>query len=410
MENSKLQDKNILLGITGSIAAYKAAEIIRLLSERKAKVYPIMSRAATNFVHPTTFQSLASQEVVLDSFSKNKGLNHISLSSLADLFLIAPATANVIGKIACGIADDILTTTILACQAPILIAPAMNHRMWVNPILQQNVKKLKSLGFKFVGPMKGRLASGEIGEGRMSEPSQIVKYAEKIFSIKEDFQGKTFLITAGPTRERLDKIRFLSNYSTGKMGYALAEEGKLRGARIILVSGPTFLNVPSGVEFYRVESAEQMEACVTENFSQVDGVIMAAAVADFSPLKMRKDKIKKGAREKISLELKRTPDILAELGEIKQDKILVGFCAETKDLEKEAKKKLRQKNLDLIVANNISLPGAGFAVDTNIVSLIDKKGEAKSFPKLTKREVAEKIWDKIKEIENQPRIRTDEHK
>ncbi|MCD6318785.1 bifunctional phosphopantothenoylcysteine decarboxylase/phosphopantothenate--cysteine ligase CoaBC [Candidatus Aerophobetes bacterium] len=402
MENSNLQDKNILLGITGSIAAYKSAEVIRLLRKRKAKVYPIMTRAATNFVHPVTFQSLASQEVVLDSFSKNKEIKHISLSSLADLFLIAPATANVIGKIACGIADDILTTTVLACQSPVLIAPAMNHRMWINPILQQNVKKLKSLGFKFVGPMKGKLASGEVGEGRMSEPSQIVDYVEKIFSFEKDFRGKTFLITAGPTRERLDRVRFLSNYSTGKMGYALAEEGKLRGAKIILISGPTFLNVPSGVEFYRVESAEQMKSCVIEKFPEVDGVIMAAAVADFTPLKKERGKIKKDKGEKIFLELKRTPDILAKLGRIKQDKILVGFCAETKDLEKEAKKKLKLKNLDLIVANNISSPGAGFAVDTNVVSLIDKKGEVKSFPKLTKREVAEKIWDKIKEMENQP--------
>lgn len=396
MEDSNLQNKNIILGITGSIAAYKAAEIIRLLRERKAKVYPIMSRAATNFVNPTTFQSLASQEAVLDSFSKNKGLNHIFLSSLADLFLIAPATANVIGKIACGIADDVLTTTVLATQAPVMIAPAMNHRMWKNPILQQNIKKLKSLGFKFVGPNKGKLASGELGEGRMSEPSQIVEYVEKTFSLGKDFQGKTFLITAGPTRERLDRVRFLSNYSTGKMGYALARQGIFRGARIILISGPTFLEVPSGVEFYRVESAKQMKSCVMEKFPQVDGVIMTAAVADFYPLKEDKGKIKKDKGEKIFLELNRTPDILAELGKIKQNKVLVGFCAETKDLEKEAKKKLRLKNLDLIVANNISLPGAGFAVDTNIVSLIDKKGDVESFPRLAKREVAEKIWDKIK--------------
>ncbi|MCK4496139.1 MAG: bifunctional phosphopantothenoylcysteine decarboxylase/phosphopantothenate--cysteine ligase CoaBC, partial [Candidatus Aminicenantes bacterium] len=273
---SALKNKNVLLGITGSIAAYKAAEIVRLLRKREARIYPIMTQAATHFVHPLTFQTLASRKVTVKLFEESdEKIRHISLAQLADVVLIAPASANIIGKLSHGIADDILTTTALATKAPILIAPAMNNAMYENPLLQENIKKLKAIGVSFIGPEKGKLASGEIGMGRMSAPSQIVEYLERIIQSRDDFKEKTFLVTAGPTREPLDKVRFISSYSSGKMGYALAEEGAWRGANIILVSGPSSLNPPREVEFYSVESALEMHKKVMEKLAQVDGVIMA---------------------------------------------------------------------------------------------------------------------------------------
>jgi len=394
--SSVLKNKNILLGVTGSIAAYKAAEIIRLLREKEAVVYPIMTEAATYFVHPLTFQTLASQEVTLELFKEgNKEMRHISLAELADVLLIAPATANIIGKIANGIADDILTTLALATKAPLVIAPAMNHQMYKNPLLQQNIDRLKALGVKFIGPEEGKLASGKVGIGRMSEPSRIVDYVEEVIQRRNDLSGKTFLVTAGPTRERLDRVRFISNYSSGKMGYALSEVGIARGARVILVSGPTSLTPPPGVEFYSVESAEEMRKKVMDEFPYVDGVIMAAAVSDYRPKLREERKIKRGSQEALTLKLVQNPDILRELGEKKGNKILVGFCAETDDLEEEARRKLKLKNLDLIVANDITLPGAGFGVDTNIVVLIDRNGNIEHLSRRSKREVAEKIWDRI---------------
>ena len=397
---SSLKNKNILLGITGSIAAYKAGQILRLLGKKEAKVYPIMTEAATHFVHPLTFKALASEEVTYKLFKEERGAEHISLARLADLLLIAPTTANIIGKIAHGIADDILTTTVLAVDCPVVIAPAMNHYMYKNPLVQENIKRLRKFGFKFIGPEEGKLASGEMGPGRISEPFKIVEYVEKVIKSKNDFKGKTFLITAGPTRERLDRVRFISNYSSGKMGYALAEEGIARGAKIILVSGPSSLDPPSNVEFYSIESAEEMRREVKCRFAEMDGVLMAAAVSDYRPLYTEEGKIKKISQEKINLKLIRNHDILKEIGNKKGDKILVGFCAEVENLEDEARIKLKEKNLDLIVANNITLEGAGFGVDTNIVTLIDKKGNIEYLSKMSKREVAEKIWDKIKELMN----------
>ncbi len=395
--DSLLQGKNVLLGISGSIAAYKAAEIVRLLRKRGAAVYPIMTKAATYFVHPITFQTLASQKVTLTLFYKNnKEMRHLSLPRLADLLLIAPASANVIGKIASGIADEILTTIVLATEAPVVIAPAMDQGMYNSPILQRNISTLKAFGYRFIGPEKGELASGEVGRGRMTEPSKIVEYLEKLIGSRDDFRGKTFLVTAGPTRERLDTVRFFSNYSSGKMGYALAEEGRWRGAKIILVSGPVALTPPGGVEFYQVESAQEMYDAVRKKFAEVDGVLMAAAVSDYRPARHWQNKIKKESQEKLVVELVQNPDILKELGEKKSDKILVGFCAETKDLEKEARKKLITKGLNLVVANNVTLEGAGFEVDTNIVTLIDKEGKKEALPRRSKREVAQKVWDKIK--------------
>jgi len=399
--NSVLKNKNILVGITGSIAAYKAAEIIRLLRKKEAIVYPVMTKSATRFVHPLTFQTLSSRRVTRKMFKEEeKEMPHLSLAKLADILLIAPATANIIGKIANGIADDILTTIVLATRAPVVIAPAMNYKMFNNPIFQNNLKKLKAFGFKFIGPEEGTLASGEVGIGRMTDPPRIVEYLEKIINSCNDFQNKTFLVTAGPTREALDKVRFFSNYSTGKMGYALAEEGIFRGAKIILVSGPTFLNPPAEAEFYLVESAEEMKKKVMDKFCEVDGVLMAAAVADYRPEVKREGKIKKNSQRELILKLVQNPDILKKLGEKKKDKILIGFCAETKDLEKEAKKKLKEKNLDLIAVNDITLEGAGFGTDTNIVTLIDKNGKIEHLSKRSKREIAAKIWDKIGDLKS----------
>jgi len=358
-----------------------------------------MTRAATHFISPLTLQTLTSQRVTLQLFRKEeKRAEHISLAELADLFLVAPATANIIGKIAHGIADDILTTTVLATRAPVLIAPAMNNMMYENPILQQNIENLKAVGFHFIGPERGALADGKIEIGRMTEPQQIVEYSERIIKWRNDFLQKTFLITAGPTREPLDRVRFISNYSSGKMGYALAEEGVSRGARIILISGPTSLNSPRGVEFHLVESAREMREKVREKFDEADGIIMSAAVSNYSPAKKENGKIKKTSRERFTLQLVQNPDILKELGQIKGNKILVGFCAEIKNLEKEARQKLREKNLDLIVANDISKEGAGFGTDTNIVTLINNKDEMEHLSKRSKREVARVVWDKIKEL------------
>jgi len=395
---SVLKGKNILLGITGSIAAYKAAQIVRLLRKRGAEVYPIMTRAATHFVHPITFQTLSCRKVILELFEQEDKIRHISLAELADVLLIAPATADIIGKLASGIADSMLTTVALATKAPVVIAPAMNHQMYKNPILQQNISKLKNLGVRFIGPEKGELASGEVGIGRMSNPSYVVDYLERLIQSRDDFKGKSFLVTAGPTRERIDRVRFISNYSSGKMGYALAEEGISRGAKIILISGPTSLIPPSEARFYSVESAEEMRRKVIDEFKKVNGVLMAAAVSDYRPETQIENKIKKSLGERLSLQLVQNLDILRELGKIKGDKLLVGFCAETENLEEEAKKKLREKNLDLVVANDITLEGAGFGVDTNIVTLIDRQGKLIRFSRRSKREVAKIVWDKLKEL------------
>ncbi len=388
-----------MLGVTGSIAAYKAAEIVRLLRKQGAGVYPLMTQAATHFVHPLTLTSLAAQEVALDLFETKRGrMRHLSLAELADLVLIAPATANVMGKVAHGIADDLLTTAVMATRAPVVLAPAMDGGMYENPVVQANVRKLKSRGMHIIGPEEGELASGEVGKGRMVEPQKIVGYVERILQSREDFGGKLFMVTAGPTREALDKMRFISSYSSGKMGYALAEEGIARGARIILVSGPSPLLPPPQAELHSVETALEMKKTVMERFSEVDGVLMAAAVSDFRPKRVHNDKIKKNAYTSLKLDLVQNPDILEELGRIKKDKLLVGFCAETSRLKEKAEEKLKEKNLDLIVANDITLEGAGFGVDTNIVLLMDRDGELISLDRRSKREVAGKVWDKVKEL------------
>lgn len=396
---SELKGKNVVLGITGSIAAYKAAEIIRLIKDEGARIYPIMTKSATRFVHPVTFQTMAGEKVVSSLFKNEKNsLSHISLSALADILLIAPATANIIGKIAQGIADDILTTTVMAVRAPVVMAPAMNECMYQNPLVQQNISKLKSLSYRFIGPEEGRLASGSKGKGRMSEPEIIVDFLKKILSSKEDFQGKSFIVTAGPTREPWDKVRFISNYSSGKMGFAIAQEARDRGAKIILITGPTCIEPPWGVRLHRVETAKELREKVNKYFNEVNGLIMVSAVADFRPLEVEMGKINKKDKESVTLKMVKNPDILEEIGKIKGEKILVGFCAETENLLDKAKKKLQRKNLDLIVANDITEMGAGFGVDTNKVVLLDSKDEIKSLPLMSKREVAGEIWNRIKDL------------
>jgi len=358
-----------------------------------------MTKTATHFLSPLTLQNLASQRVTLKLFSRDiRKAEHLSLAELADACLIAPATANIIGKIANGIADDILTTIVLATKAPVLLAPAMNNMMYENPILQRNIGSLKAIGFKFIGPARGDLADGKIGLGRMTEPQEIVECLERVMQSRDDFLGKAFVVTAGPTREPLDRVRFFSNYSSGKMGYALAEEGASRGARIVLISGPTSLDPPSGVEFHWVESAREMQKIIREKMGEADGIVMSAAVSDYAPAKKENGKIKKTTQKKFILELVQNPDILKELGQRKENKILVGFCAETKDLEKEALRKLKEKSLDLIVANNITEEGAGFEGDTNIVTLINSKGRVEHLSRRSKREVARAVWNKIKEL------------
>ena len=396
----ELENKNIILGITGSIAAYKAAEIARLLKKEKARVYPVMTKSATYFIHPLTLQAICQEKVITDLFEdRERPLKHISLSLVADALLVAPATANFIGKVASGVADDALTTFVMATatRAPIVIAPAMNKLMYENPLVQKNIEKLKSLGYTFIGPEEGELACGK-GKGRMSEPSFIVDFLKKLLSKMQDLKGKSLMVTAGPTREPFDMVRFFSNYSSGKMGFAIAEEARRRGAEVTLISGPTFLEPPPGVRFYSVETCLDMREKVMEQFEKVDAVIMAAAVSDFRPANFFRKKIKKEENERLNVELVKNPDILQELGKIKGEKILVGFCAESDKLLERAKEKLRRKNLDLIVANNIREEGAGFEVDTNKVFLVDSEGNVTPLPLMSKKEVAAEILNYLKKI------------
>jgi phosphopantothenoylcysteine decarboxylase/phosphopantothenate--cysteine ligase len=391
-----LKDKKIILGITGGIAAYKACEITRRLKKLGAQVIVVMTQNAKKFITPLTLETLSGNEVVTETFPERRfvGVRHVDLAGWADLILIAPATANIIGKIRSGIADDILTTIVISSKAPILIAPAMNVNMYENPIFQENLSYLGKLGYRFVGPEVGELASGIVGKGRLAEPEIIVDEAVKILTQKRDLEGKSILVTAGRTEEPLDPIRYLSNRSSGKMGYAIAQEAYERGAKVTLISGPSNLTPPPGLNFIPVQTAKGMLSAVKSAFKKVDALIMSAAVSDFSPNVISKDKIKKGGEE-ILLKLKPTVDILKEMGKYKKQKILVGFSLETEDEIRNAKRKIVEKNLDLIVVNNPNVPGAGFEVDTNQVTLIDKQGKIEKLPLLSKREVAGKILDKV---------------
>jgi len=391
-----LEGKEIILGVAGSIAAYKAVEILRELIKRGARVTCVMTASARRFVAPLTFQTLSCQNVITDMFTLDyeAKIGHISTAERADLLLVAPATANIIGKFAHGIADDFLTNLFLATTAPVLIAPAMNTNMYEHPNVQANIKKLKGLGVRFVDPAYGELACGVEGKGRLAEVSDIVKAVEEILGMRHDLEGQTVLVTAGPTQEPLDPVRFITNRSSGKMGYALAVAARDRGARVVLVSGPTSLEPPPGVEYIPVVTTEEMRRAVLDRFEGTDIVIKAAAVADYRPTRSAPSKIKK-EEGILKIELERNPDILAELGGRKGGKVLVGFAAETEDLLKNAEEKLRKKNLDLIVANDVSKEGAGFSVDTNLVKILDRKGNVEEFPLLSKREVAEIVLDRV---------------
>lgn len=360
MNKEDRMKKNIVLGVTGSIAAYKAAEIASLLIKKGYKVEVVMTRSATQFITPLTLQSITQSPVHTEMFAAPRQLEieHISLAQKADLLLVAPATANIIGKVAGGIADDLLSTTIMATRAPVIFAPAMNVGMYENPVFQHWMNFLRGYGFLFIEPDEGRLACGARGKGRLPPPERIVSYVEDVLNRQDELSGIHVLVTAGPTREPLDAVRFLSNYSSGKMGYALAEEAKERGARVTLISGPTKLEPPQGVNLISVQTAEEMFNAVKENFAAADVVIKAAAVADFRPRWVTSGKIKKESAD-LLLELERTPDILAYLGQNKSNQILVGFAAETEDLLVNAREKLARKNLDMIVANDLTEEGAG---------------------------------------------------
>ncbi len=395
MDGFMLKNKKIVLGVTGGIAAYKAAELTRLFIRQGAQIRVILTENATAFITPLTLQTLSQGPVYVNAYAPTDqyDMAHISLAQWADAFVIAPATANIIGKIASGIADDLLSTTIMAQDRPTLICPAMNDKMLANPILQDNIGKLKKFGYRVMESATGELACKTAGSGRLPEPQDIVEEIEYLLAPK-DFQNLNILITAGPTQEPFDPVRFISNGSSGKMGYALARAAARRAASVTLVSGPTALTSPGGVHFVQVRTAEEMRAAVLENASGQSVIIKAAAVSDYRPKYVKTDKIKKEKTE-YCLDLEPNPDILAELGSIKKRCILVGFAMETRNLLDNATKKLREKNLDMIVANNLNEEGAGFQSETNIITLIDKSGNIITLPKMTKLEAADQILDHI---------------
>jgi len=391
-----LQGRNIILGVTGGIAAYKAVELLRLLTKAGASVHVIMTRAATEFVTPLTFQTLSGNPVHTEIFNliTENEIGHISLADRADLFIIAPATANFIGKLANGIADDLLTTTVMATKAPVLIAPAMNVNMYENQLYRENEEKLRRHGYLFADPVSGYLACGWEGKGKMLEPALIFEEALPVLSTK-DLAGLKILVTAGPTREEIDPVRYISNHSSGRMGYAIARAARIRGAEVTLVSGPVSLSPPQGVTMIDVVSAEEMLREVLVIAGKADVIIKAAAVADYRPATREGQKIKKKSGGE-SMLLVRNSDILAELGKAKRPgQTLVGFAAETENLLENASAKLEEKNLDLIVANDVSADGAGFNVETNIVRFIYRDGRSEELPILPKETVAGEILDRV---------------
>jgi len=392
------KEQNILLCVTGGIAVYKAAALTSKLVQAGFNVKVILSESAEKFVTSLTFQALSRNDVFTDTFDEKNPqvIAHIDLADWADLILVAPATANTIGKLACGIADNMITTTLLAATVPVWIAPAMNVHMYDHPAVKKNLAVLAEFGCQFIEPSEGYLACGYVGKGRLEEPEKIVMLIQNYFNHLENknLKGKTVIITAGPTREKIDPVRFISNHSSGKMGYALAEESVKQGARVILVSGPVSLSAPQGVELVKVESAEDMYQAVLKYFETADVVIKTAAVADYRPKVTFEHKVKKQAGDR-NIKLERTNDILFELGQRKTNQLLVGFAAETDHLEEYAKKKLLNKNADMIVANNVKTEGAGFGTDTNIVTLFKRFGEVISLPLMSKNEVAVKIIEEI---------------
>ena len=392
-----LKEKKIVVGITGGIAAYKAAELVRQLCKHGAEVDVVMTSNAQQFVTPLTFQTISTHPVHTDLFgSYQPEIAHIALADKADLLIIAPATANIIAKCAAGIADDLLSSVVLSTAAPVLIAPAMNTKMWENPVTQQNVSKLKERGFILSGPATGELACGYEGQGRLAELDDILEETIALVTEK-DLQGEHILITAGPTQEQVDPIRFLTNRSSGKMGYALAQASQKRGAEVLLVTGPTTITPPPHIRTIPVTSALDMDKAVSRHYKSCTIVIKTAAVADYRPKKFSREKMKK-TQKSLTLELERNPDILYKLGKNKGKRFLVGFAAETKNLISQAKGKLDRKNLDLIVVNHALQKEGGFGSDNNEVTLIDYEGRVETLPRMEKTGLADTILDRIKEL------------
>lgn len=394
-----LENKNILIGVTGGIAAYKVVEVASRLKKLGANVKVVMTKSATEFVSPRTFQEITKNAVCVEMFGDAANFNvaHISLANFADLILVAPATANFLAKAAHGIADDLLTTTILAATAPKIFAPSMNTNMLENPATQENLKILEKRGIKILDAAEGELACGISGKGRLPEPEQICEEILKFFSTKKILAGKKILVTAGGTLEPIDPVRYIGNRSSGKMGFEIAKAAENLGAEVILICGNSQLEPPKNLKFIKVESALEMREKVLSEFDSADAVIMSAAVADYRVKNISPQKIKK-SEENLTLELVKNPDILKELGTLKTKQILIGFAAETENLIDYAKKKLVEKNLDFIVANNVTVKGAGFGTDTNIASIISRSGEIENFSLMSKAELAEKIISELTKI------------
>jgi phosphopantothenoylcysteine decarboxylase / phosphopantothenate---cysteine ligase len=393
----------ITLGVTGGVAAYKAAELVRRLQQEGFSVQVVMTRGAREFITPLTFAALSGQKVITDLFAGasaggeanlESAIEHIAVAQRTDLLLVAPATADILAKFARGIADDFLTTLYLATAAPVVVAPAMNVNMWDHAATQENIEMLRARGVHIVDPDEGYLACGMTGAGRLAGQEEIVKAVREVLHVHRDLEGQTILVTAGPTREDLDPVRYLTNRSSGKMGYAVAEAAARRGAKVSLITGPTSLETPAGVERVDVRTAEEMHRAVTERFSGCSVAILAAAVADYRPVEKHTEKIKK-SKESLTISLMPTTDILAEIAKMKGDRLVVGFAAETDRVAENARKKLVAKNADLIVANDVSAEGAGFDTDTNIVTLFARDGRDLALPKLSKSEVAQRILDEV---------------
>lgn len=392
-----LQGKTVVLGVTGSIAAYKIANLASMLIKQHADVHVIMTKNATNFIHPTTFETLTNHKCLVDTFDRNFQFHvaHVNLAAQADLMMIAPASANVIGKLANGIADDMLTTTAMACKAPMVIVPAMNTNMYENPVVQDNLKKLASYGKEIVEPASGMLACRDVGKGKMPEPEVLFAHIMRIIAKEKDLAGKKVLVTAGPTREAIDPVRFITNHSTGKMGYAIAESAMLRGADVTLISGPCAIEPPIAVRMIPVISAQDMYEAVMAEREDADIIVMTAAVADYRPAVVSDQKVKKKDGD-LSIPLTRTQDILGTVGPAKRDgQFVCGFSMETQNMLENSRAKIVKKNLDMIVANNLKVAGAGFGTDTNVITIITPDSE-KEFPLMSKQEAADRILDEIK--------------
>lgn len=389
-----LKGKTIVIGVCGGIAAYKACDVVSKLKKVDADVHVVMTKSAQEFVNPLTFQALSNNYVVKNMFDEPRtfDIEHISLAKKADAFVIIPATANIIGKLASGIADDMLTTTVMATKAPVIIAPAMNTNMYNNNIVQENIDKLITNGYKFISPCEGRLACGDTGVGKLADTDDIVEYIIQTTESKRDLSGLKILITAGPTRENIDPVRFITNHSSGKMGYETAKVAKMRGANVTVITGPVNIPKTNGIEYIDINTSQEMFEAIKDIFINYDIIIKAAAVSDYRPYKTSESKIKK--KDNISLELVRNPDILSWLGNNKTRQVIVGFSMETENLTENSTKKLKEKNIDFIVANDLTVEGAGFGSDTNVVRIIDKNGNIEDLPKMSKFEIAGRILDK----------------